>query len=81
MSHGTVHDNFPRAIPGVGMLELKIHNDPDRVRRRKFYDAGCKYKRAANPRWLPRYMPYINTSEGPKATRNQRLPNSSRTTT
>jgi len=39
MSHGTVHDNNPRQDSGVGMLELKIHNDPDRIRRTKFYDS------------------------------------------
>jgi len=64
MSHGTVHDNSPKARPWVGMIELKIHFDSDRIRRRKFYDESCKYKRSANPRWLPRYLPCIGgTSE------------------
>ena len=41
MSHGTVHDNTPKASPGVGMIEMKIHDDLnptiERVKRSKFY--------------------------------------------
>jgi len=64
MSHGTVHDNSPKESPGVGIIEIKIHDHPAEViSRKKYHDGSSTYRRTNNPRLLPRYVPFINTDD------------------